>query len=240
LTNKIKKALILAAGKGTRIRGITKNKPKCLLRFKDKTIIEILIEKLRSEGINKITVVTGYQSEKIKKKLKNSVKYINYPNYNKTNNLHTLLYAKRELNEPLLCIFSDLLLSQKIIKKMALSKKDICLAIDTKSKLEGTMRVKKTKNHIVDIGSHIKTNFSNGNFIGLSKFSKFGCKHLKESLNRFKDSHYEFYYTEALNSLIKDKKKINFIDISKYTWKEIDTKKDYDSAKKNFLNKYYL
>ena len=145
MTNKIKKALILAAGKGTRIRGTTKNKPKCLLRFKDKTIIEILIEKLRSEGINKITVVTGYQSEKIKKKLKNSVKYINYPNYNKTNNLHTLLYAKKELNEPLLCIFSDLLLSQKIIKKMALSKKDICLAIDTKSKLEGTMRVKKLK-----------------------------------------------------------------------------------------------
>jgi len=236
LINKIKKALILAAGKGTRIRSLTKNKPKCLLRFKGKTIIEILIEKLRFEGINRITVVTGYQSKKIKRKLRNSVKYINYPNYNQTNNLHTLLYAKKELNEPLLCIFSDLLLSQKIIKKMALSKKDICLAIDTKSKLKGTMRIKKIKNNIVDIGGHIKTNFSDGNFIGLSKFSKFGCKLLKESLIRFKDSHYEFYYTEVLNSLIKDNLKINFIDISKYPWKEIDTKKDYDTAKKKFFD----
>ena len=121
MINKIKKALILAAGKGTRIRSLTKNKPKCLLRFKGKTIIEILIEKLRFEGINRITVVTGYQSKKIKRKLRNSVKYINYPNYNQTNNLHTLLYAKKELNEPLLCIFSDLLLSQKIILQNAKS-----------------------------------------------------------------------------------------------------------------------
>ena len=94
------------------------------------------------------------------------------------------------------------------------------------------MRVKLNKDTVQEIGNHISLKSSNGNFIGFSKFSQFGADKLRDSLQKFKNSNYNDYYTVSLNKLIKEKKKVNFIDVGKFYWKEIDTKLDYESAKK--------
>ena len=103
----IKKAIILSAGRGRRMGNLTKKIPKCLLRLQNKTLIEILISKLRLNKIKDILIVTGYKSKKIKERLGKSVRYLKYPFFNTTNNLHTLLFSKKELNQSLLCLFSD-------------------------------------------------------------------------------------------------------------------------------------
>ena len=81
---------------------------------------------------------------------------------------------------------------------------------------------------------------SNGNFIGFSKFSQFGADKLRDSLQKFKNSNYNDYYTLSLNKLIKEKK-VHFIDVGKFYWKEIDTKLDMKvkkSTKNNFKRGY--
>ena len=113
LASTINKAIILAAGRGSRLRGVLKGKPKPLLKIGDTTLVENLINNLKILNINKIIVVVGYKSQQIRNKLKNKVKFIYYPHYKLTNNLHTLLYVRKELNEPLLCLFSDVLFSKK-------------------------------------------------------------------------------------------------------------------------------
>ena len=72
-------AVILAAGKGTRM-GI-KDAPKCLLKIGNKSIIEHQVNYLRNIGCKKILVVTGYNSNKIKNTLGNSVEYIFNKNF---------------------------------------------------------------------------------------------------------------------------------------------------------------
>ena len=72
-------ALILAAGKGTRIQ--TNDIPKCLLTVGDTNIIKYQINCLREIGCQKIMVVTGYNSNKIKEKLGTSVEYIFNKNF---------------------------------------------------------------------------------------------------------------------------------------------------------------
>ena len=134
----INKAIILAAGRGSRLRGVLKGKPKPLLKIGDTTLIENLINNLKILNINKIIVVVGYKSQQIRNKLKNKVKFIYYPHYKSTNNLHTLLYVRKELNEPLLCVFSDVLFSKKILSNLVKRKENFVLAIDKKSKLSGT------------------------------------------------------------------------------------------------------
>ena len=230
----LKKAIILAAGRGTRLRRLLKGNPKPLLDIGNISLIENLIQKLRKINIKKIIVVTGYQSKKIKKTLGTNVKYIHYPNFKKTNNLHTMLFIKKELNEPLLCLFSDVIFDIKILEKLKKNKKDIVLAIDKKTKLPGTMRVIIKKNLIHEIGSHISPKYCDGNFIGFAKFSNYGNYLLKKKLQKYKKSNFNDYYTIAFNSLIKLNKKINFLNVSRYNWKEIDTQKDYLEAKKIF------
>ena len=65
----IKKAIILSAGRGRRMGNLTKKIPKCLLRLQNKTLIEILISKLRLNKIKDILIVTGYKSKKNKRKI---------------------------------------------------------------------------------------------------------------------------------------------------------------------------
>ena len=238
MTKKLNKAIILAAGKGRRLKKILRGNPKPLLKIYNKTLIENLIEKLKNLNIKKIILVTGYRSNKIKKIVKKNAKCIYYPNYAKTNNLHTLLHVKKELNEPLLCLFSDVIFDEKILNILSKTKQDICLAVDKKTKLAGTMRVKMRNSLINEIGNHIKVKNSDGNFIGFAKFSKFGCKLLKKTLEKYKSSNFNDYYTQALNDLIRKKTKVHFKDVSNYYWKEIDTVQDFLKAKK--INKKIL
>ena len=70
MTKKTHKAIILAAGKGLRLRKILKGKPKPLLKIGNKTLIENLIEKLKDLNEKKIILVTGYKSNEIKKIVK--------------------------------------------------------------------------------------------------------------------------------------------------------------------------
>ena len=105
------------------------------------------------------------------------------------------------------------------------------MVIDTSKSLKNTMRVKIKKSEIKDIGSHIKPFYADGNFIGIAKFSKEGSillkKYLKSEKNNKKD-----YYTKAIQNIILDKIKVNYLDIKGLFWKEIDTKEDYINLKK--------
>ena len=84
------KALILAAGSGTRLKPLTNNKPKILLRFGNTNILEYLLNCLKESGINEIYVVTGYKSNQIKKKIGKNINLIFNKKYKLTNSIYSL------------------------------------------------------------------------------------------------------------------------------------------------------
>jgi len=232
----IKKAIILAAGRGTRLRKYH-NKPKCLIRFGKKkiSIIERLYYILKKKKISNIVVVTGFKNQQIKKVLRKKVRYINFKDYKNTNNLQSLLFARNEINDEFLCFFSDLIFDETIIDKIIMKKSDFCLAVDTSRVLKGTMRFKKDKKGIADIGNHLSVSNGDGNFIGISKFSQKGALLLKKYLIEEKKNKKD-YYTIVIKKISNDGKIVNFFDCKKYFWKEIDTYKDLCDMKK-IINK---
>ena len=231
------KAIILAAGIGSRIKKLGTNKPKCLIKIPgDKmSILSRQIKILKKYNIKDILVISGYKSHFIKKevsKFKNvRVKY--YPNYKLTNNLNTLLYFKNEINVNFICLFADVIFDEKILDILLKKRGNVVAAVDTKKVLRDTMRIKVNKTRLIDIGSHIPVKFGDGNFIGISKFSKKGAIILKKNLIKLKNR-YKDYYTIAIQKMIEEKIDISFVDCKKLFWKEIDTIKDY----KELLKKY--
>ena len=225
-------AIILAAGRGSRLKGFF-NKPKCLIKLgKDNlTLLERTYNNLKDSSIETINIITGYKHRDVYKILKKKVSYIHYKNYRKTNNLQTLLYAKKLLNTSFICLFADIIYEKKIIKKLLRNKKDVCVVIDSSQVLEGTMRVMIKDNKITDIGSHIKVSEGHGNFIGIAKFSNIGSKILKKYLLKEKNN-YKDYYTQALRKMIVNGQNIGYTNIQKEFWKEIDTNKDLIETKK--------
>ena len=91
------KAIILAAGKGSRLFPLTLNIPKGLLRIGNETIMDRLIRQLKIVGIVDILIVVGHHKEKLKEHFGNKVRYREYLDFDKTNNLHTMWSVKDEL-----------------------------------------------------------------------------------------------------------------------------------------------
>ena len=195
------------------------------------TLIERTYNILKKNKFQKIIVVTGHRPDDIKKVLKKKVSYKYFNNFKRSNNLQTLLSIQNELNKEIYCFFADVIFDEIILKKLENIKKDFCMAIDTSKSLKNTMRVNIRKNKIEDIGSHIKPNYADGNFIGIAKFSKNGSLLLKKYLNDEKNNNKD-YYTKAIQNIILDKIKVNYLDNKGLFWKEIDTKEDYINLKK--------
>lgn len=117
--HRVKKAIFIAAGFGSRLVPITLNTPKPLVLVHGKRIIETLLDAVVEAGIKDITVVRGYQGEQFDVLLKKypMIKFVENTLYNESNNISSMLKVKDKL-ENAYVLESDLLLyNPKLIRK---------------------------------------------------------------------------------------------------------------------------
>ena len=235
------KAIILAAGRGTRIPQFTKNKPKCLIKIDKKTILERQINFLFKLKIKDIIIIKGFKKEKI---LIKKVKYIVNKNYKKNEQLDSLFCAKSEFTEDILILFSDIIYDFSIIKKIYNQKKNlITLAVDKNwqnrykfrfdhpEEQADKVKINK-KNNIIKIGKKLKIEETNGEFLGIFKISKMGCKVILENYKKYQNTAIKQIH-DFLKFLINKCIPISSLSVQgKYM--EIDTFNDYKLAKKMF------
>ena len=177
------KAIILAAGQGTRLKKYTENLPKGMLSFMGKTIIERQIETYRASGIEDIIIVKGFAADKIKY---NGVRYYTNEDYEKTNMVESLMAAKEEFDDDVIVSYSDILFEKKMLQCMIHTKEDFCVAVDDNWKVYWEKRYGTddfdTESLSLDERGNIKElGLENPNiedidarYIGLIKFSKSG------------------------------------------------------------------
>ena len=187
---------------------------------------------MNQSGIDDIVVVVGYLSDLIINALGNKVRFRTYKDYLNTNNLYTLNSIKDELNDDIMILFSDVLMSYDLLKKCIDSKDDYNLIIDRKNISSKTMRVKIKNDSIYDIGSHIPIEKASGNFIGVAKFSKLAANAIKDKLNKYTNDNkfINDYYTAVLIDIAEENNKIKYTDVIDQPWVEIDDEIDFKEA----------
>ena len=121
--SRVKTALLLAAGTGSRLRPLTFDAPKCLTVVGGKPILERLVDSLRAQGIKKLVVVTGYLEHCIREFLQQhaadiKVEYVFNPVYQTTNNIYSLWLARQAIQEPFLLVESDLVFDASMLDDM--------------------------------------------------------------------------------------------------------------------------
>jgi len=223
------KAIILAAGRGTRLYPITLELPKGLLKIGNETILDRMVRQFKETGIKDILIVVGFQKEILMNHFGSSVRYISYKDFLTTNNLHTLWSIRNELNGDVIVSFADLIVENSIIFDLIKSNTNVTMAIDTSKVLEGTMRVSVNENKIENITS-TSIQEADGNFIGIAKFNSKGCKLLLSEMCSLINGNYKDYYTIAIDNLARKGSEINYLDVKGHIWREIDTKDEYDEA----------
>ena len=252
------KAIILAAGMGTRLGKYTENLPKCMLEFNGKPLIQYQVETLRKAGITDVSIVRGYHPEKINIE---GVKYYQNYDYATTNMVESLFCAQSELDEKedILVCYADIIYELRILKKVIESKNSIGVVVDQdywpywearSTYPENDMESLIIKNNkIIELGNpKCQREEAEFRYVGLIKFSKKAIKALKETYhdNRQKYYHQDIpwlrsksfkkaYMTCMLQALINAGNDIEPIIVSK-GWLEFDTEEDYEkyqSWKKN-------
>ena len=127
------KAIVIAAGMGNRLRPLTENSPKCMLEIKGKTLLDYSLTNFRTCGIEDISVITGHAAAKINDP---SLKLYHNADYQHNNILHSLMYARTELEQALsqgqsvIISYSDIWFSQSILALLMDSQQNMSLAID--------------------------------------------------------------------------------------------------------------
>lgn len=229
------KALILAAGMGTRIKKYSKNKPKCLLEFDGYTILDYQLKALEEIGICKknIIIVTGYKSSYIKETAGDKITYIHNPEFASTNSIYSMWLARNEIyGNDLFLINADVIFHKKILKKMSYINGN-AIAIDSNKKLvDGEMNVIIKDNIILKISKQIHAQEANGESVQIVKLDKEGAKILFDECEKLISKNIKDKFPAYIFQYIINQTKIQAVDIGQLPWVEIDYPKDYDKAKK--------
>lgn len=139
------KAVILAAGLGTRLRPITNDVPKCMVPVNGIRIIDKQIDNLLANGINEIYVVDGYKAEVLSNHLKETfpqVQVVSNPRYAETNNMYSLyLTSKYVKGEEFLLMNADVYYDSTIITGMLQGDSQSKIACDRSGFMEESMKI---------------------------------------------------------------------------------------------------
>ena len=152
------KALILNSGVARRLKPLTDNLPKCLLKIDGKSILERQIELLLSVGVKKFLITTGPFEGKIIDHLKEKfpelhIDYINNPKFESTNYIYSMWLARNEMdNEDILLLHGDLVFEKSVIQKIVAQNKSSVIVDRTVPLPEKDFKGKIENKKIVKIG----------------------------------------------------------------------------------------
>lgn len=244
------KAVILAAGQGTRLKKYTQDLPKGMLSFMGKTVIERQIAMYRKCGINDIIVIRGFAADKIKYE---GIKYYMNEDFANTNMVESLMCAKEEFNDDIIVSYSDILFEERLLKGMMDAKGDFICGVDDNWKAYWQMRYGRvdfdTESLAIDDNDNITElglenpdlDAISARYIGLLKFSKAGMDYIQEIMKEaYKlpaDQPWQqsgkivkkAYMTDLLNAIIESGKEVKAVHFNN-GWIEFDTNEDYESS----------
>ena len=252
MSNKVGlKAIILAAGKGTRLRPYTLDRPKCLVEVDGHSLLDRQLAVLATEAIHPIVLVGGYRVEMLNRP---GIQLRVNPAYAETNMVWTLFCAEDDLEGDVLLCYGDIVYSQEILQAILASKADIAVAIDldwesywrarNEDPLDDAETLKLAPDgRIYEIGQKPeKLDEIEGQYMGLIKLSSDGIKILKEVFHDadkngslLGKSVQNAYMTDLLQAIINSGFPVHAVPVEG-GWVEVDTVSDLlSSVTKNRL-----
>ena len=197
------KAVILSAGQGKRLMPLTANDPKCLLNIEGQTLIEWQINELYKAGIDQVTVVVGYQADRVRQLLRNRydsqhVRSLYNPTYAWADNLFSCWVARAEMDEEFILLNGDTLFETAVVNRLLQTPvQPVTIAIHQKRYYDADdMKVALDGDRLVKIGKDLAVDKVDGESIGMILFRREGpslFRRAVESALREFASHKKWY-----------------------------------------------
>src|SRR5262252_3777341 len=225
-------AVILAAGNGTRMGSLTADRPKAMLDVDGRSLIDRSLDALAACGITDVTIVAGYQQQRLRDHLGNRVRFIDNARYRETNSLYSLWLAREVLSGGAVIMNSDILVSPELLRRLTASPVQDAVLIDDASPLDDeTMKVKTWQGFAIDFGKDLPPWDADGENVGVLKFGPRGGKRLVGHLDALITAGHENAWAPMAFRAVAQEWPLRAVTTDGLPWTEIDFPADLDRAR---------
>jgi choline kinase len=233
------KALILDSGRGERLRPLTENKPKPLIKVGNKTLLDHQLNNLIECNIMDVIITTGPFDSKIKKHVENehpylNVSYVKNPKYHTTNYIYSMWLTKELIDDDVILLHGDLLFDRKLLEKLINEKHANCVLVNrTVKPPEKDFKAVIENDRVIKIG--VEFSGKNAFFSApLYKFSKSDFLYWLDEIEKFVKKGDLKIYSESVFNQISNRIILRPSYFTKEFCMEIDTKEDLETARSLF------
>ena len=223
------KAIIMAAGVGSRLKEINGDRPKCLIEAGGVTLISRSVSLLRSRGITDITVITGYKSERIHQELQSRVKYLHNPYFQVTNSIASLWLARDLLNDDVILMNADLYYVDAVLDTAIAQTGSAVMLSDCTRIDDADFRFGVRGDCILKTGNKLSNQETDCEYVGIVRIDKSFIaeftRRLEEMIVR---GDFRNWWEGVLYAFIDDGFDIFHKDVDGAFWTEVDPLGDYN------------
>ena len=229
-------AVVLAAGRGSRMGTLTDEQPKCLLEVRPGyTILGLMLDRLlECPGIHRVLVVAGYRADLVEAAIEargdDRVQMSFNPFFEVSNNLHSLWLVRDELREGGLIINGDDVFHPELLPQVVAAEGDIAVTLNRKDSYDDDdMKVRLEGPRLSRIGKDIPLAEAEGEAIGVIRLSPQGSSWLRQNMDALvRENELNCFYLRAIQRMIDEGHPVLFKDITPLPWAEVDDAKDLE------------
>jgi len=228
-------ALILAAGRGSRLGQKSEQMPKCLLQLGHQRLVEHQLEILAEAGVAPVGMVVGYCADQIREVVGIKAEYIENTRWSVTNSLYSFWLAREWVKGPLLVLNSDTVVHPEILDRL-LDEPGDAFAYDSDSgNAREHMKVRVEDGRLIDVSKQMPSAEASGENVGILKLTAETARDLFETAGRLVSNGHDRSW---LGSGVQQIAKTHFlraVDVAGVPWGEIDSCYDLELVRKSVL-----
>jgi choline kinase len=225
-------ALILAAGRGSRLGKITDTVPKCLLQVGRRPIIAHQLEALAGAGVGPVAMVVGYDAEQIREFVGIRAEYIDNPRWSVTNSLYSFALAGDWIKGPVVVLNSDVVFHPEILYRLLAAGGDAVAYDSSSGDAPEQMKVRVADGQLIDMRKDMEPGLACGENVGILCFTSETARTLIERTRAMVASGGEQdWLGSAVREIARDRR-IQAVDIAGLPWVEVDCAQDLDVARR--------
>jgi choline kinase len=234
------KAVILAAGRGTRIRSVHGEHPKCLIEVDDTTILDHQLDALAMAGVNEVAIVVGYEEQQIiahvnaRRLLTQRIRFIENPGFAITNNIYSLWLALDWLrDDSFIVLNADVIFDPEILDLAMRPQAPISMIVDPLWRDE-TMKVIIVDDHVTKMNKRISREEFSGTYLGITVFSKsIQTRFFRKMRDVIAAGRVNEFFNVAVQELANEGVPVGYTSTDGLPWAEIDDPVDLMFAQRS-------
>ncbi len=247
----VRRAVILAAGMGSRLLPMTIDMPKCLTEINGQPILLRALRALSNQGFSDVVIVVGHNADKIRQRVGThhcglAITYVDAPRYQTTNNICSLWDARHFCDEDIILLEGDVVFDEDVLTQMLQQAGNAAAVVPYHRALSGTVIRRGPDGQVTEF---VLAADQNAHFPFEDVFKTSNIYLLRGDLLRttflpalslhIERGHVDDYYEAVLRDLVADQSLVDLaaVDISASRCREVDDHQDLAAAEFQFLDR---